>query len=481
MEKSKVISGLFWKFAERIGAQAVNLIVSIVLARILAPTEYGLIALTTVFITISNVFVESGMPSALIQKKDADDLDFSTVFYFNIFMSILMYLILFFIAPIIARFYNQEKLVLILRVLGLIIIIAGLKSVQNAYVAKKMIFKKFFVCTLIGTVFSAFLGIFLAYKNFGVWALVAQQLSNTLIDTIMLWIFVKWRPKLEFSFERLKGLFEFAWKLLVSGLIETIYSQLNGLIIGKVYTSEDLAYYNKADQMPSLIMNNVSNSISSVMFSVLSKEQENIENIKKILKKSITLSSFILMPLLIGLAAIASPLIKLLLTEKWLPSAIYMQILCFSYALYPIHINNLEVLKALGRSDIFLKLELIKKIFGLALMFASIPFGILAMVISILVNSIISAIINSFPLKKILNYGFLEQIKDILPIILISVTMGISVYFIGECCMRTNLFVQLVIQILLGGIIYSILAFFFVKDGFYEVKNSIFGMLKGKK
>lgn len=480
MEKGRVISSLFWKFSERIGAQCVNLIVSIILARILAPSEYGIIALTTVFITISNVFVESGMPSALIQKKDADELDFSTVFYFNIFMSIFMYIILYCSSPLIAHFYKQEQLINVLRVLGLVIIIAGLKSVQNAYVAKKMIFKKFFICTLLGTIFSAILGIIMAYNNYGVWALVTQQLANTMIDTIMLWIFVKWRPKLQFSFKRLKKLFDFAWKLLVSGLIETIYSQLNGLVIGKVYTSKSLAYYNKANQIPSLVMNNVNNSISSVMFSVMSNEQDDIKSIKKILKKSIILSSFILMPLLVGLAAIAKTLIIVLLTEKWIFSVRYMQILCFAYALYPIHINNLEVLKALGRSDLFLKLEILKKVFGVLLMVISIPFGVFAMVISVLINSIISAIINAFPLKKILKYGFIEQLIDIFPIIMISIVMGISVIIIGYID-GINIILKLIIQIVMGVIIYGILAFVFMRKELDEVINSISGIVKGRK
>ncbi len=204
MEKTKVVSGLFWKFAERIGAQGVNLIVSVILARILAPEDYGLIALITIFITISNVFIESGMGTALIQKKDVDIKDFSTVFYFNILTSILMYAILYLISPLIANFYNNSQLVPVVRVLGLTLVISGLKGVQNAYISKKMIFKKFFIATIVGTIISAIVGIVMAYKGFGVWALVTQQLTNTTIDTIMLWITVKWRPTLEFSFERLK-------------------------------------------------------------------------------------------------------------------------------------------------------------------------------------------------------------------------------------------------------------------------------------
>ena len=214
--KTNVISSLFWKFAERIGAQGVNLIVSIVLARILAPEDYGIVALVTIFITISNVFIENGLPTALIQKKDADDLDFSSVFYCNIGISVILYIIIFFASPFIAHFYNNEQLVSVLRMLAITVLVAGLKSVQNAYVSRKMIFKKFFICTSIGTIGSAFLGIYMAYKGFGVWALVAQQLTNTIVDTIMLWITVKWRPIAKFSLDRLKKLFSFGWKMLCS-------------------------------------------------------------------------------------------------------------------------------------------------------------------------------------------------------------------------------------------------------------------------
>lgn len=215
-EKTKVISSLFWKFAERIGAQGVNLIVSIILARLLSPDDYGLVALTTIFITISNVFIEKGFGTALIQKKDADDLDFSSVFYTNIVTSVILYIVIFFATPLIAKFYSNEKLVPVLRVLSITVLISGIKSVQNAYVSRKMIFKKFFISTSIGTVVSAIVGICMAYNGYGVWALVTQQLMNTIIDTIMLWITVKWRPIAKFSFERVKTLFSYGWKMLCS-------------------------------------------------------------------------------------------------------------------------------------------------------------------------------------------------------------------------------------------------------------------------
>lgn len=478
MEKNEVISGLFWKFAERIGAQGVNLIVSIILARILAPEDYGLIALITIFITISNVFIESGMGTALIQKKDADYTDFSTVFYFNMTISILLYIILFLGAPLIAKFYNNQQLTSVVRVLGITLIVSGLKGVQNAYVSKKMIFKKFFIATLIGTVVSAIIGIVMAYKGFGVWALVTQQLTNTIIDTIMLWISVKWRPTLQFSFNRLKQLYKFGWKILCSSLIDTVYNELYGLTIGKVFEPTALAYYNKGNQFPKLITINIDGSISSVMLPTLAKEQENKEKMKRMMRKSIQTSSFILFPILIGLAVVAKPLVKILLTDKWLPCVPIMQMLCFSYLLWPIHTVNLQAINALGRSDIFLKLEIIKKIMGVLALCISIPCGIYVMVFSKIIVSLLSTIVNAFPNKKLLDYSIVEQTKDILPSFLISCIMGIIVY--GITLLKFNVWITLGVQIIIGVILYILLAHVFKLESLDYVINTIREFIKNK-
>lgn len=479
MEKSKVISGLFWKFAERIGAQGVSLIVSIVLARILSPEDYGLISLITIFITISNVFIESGMGTALIQKKDADSEDFSTVFYFNLFVSIIMYVILFLIASLIAKFYNINELIPIVRVLGLTVIISGLKGVQNAYVSKKMMFRKFFMATLIGTIISAIIGIVMAYNGFGAWSLVAQQLTNTIISTIMLWIIVPWRPTLEISLNKLKGLYKFGWKILCSSLIDTIYNELYGLTIGKLFNTETLAYYNRGNQFPKLITENVNGSISSVMLPTLSKEQDNKEKMKNIMRKSIQTSSFILFPILIGLAVVAEPLVRIILTDKWLPSVPIMQLLCFSYLLWPIHTVNLQAINALGRSDIYLKLEIAKKIVGVLGLCISIPFGIYAMVIAKIVAAIISTFINASPNKKLLNYNITEQLKDILPSFLISSLMGVVVYSI--IFLNINVWITIIVQVLLGIIIYVILAKLFKIKIYEYLLGQVIEILNKKK
>ena len=277
--KQNVFSNVIWRFAERTGAQLVGFIVSIVLARILSPSDYGIVALVSVFTTIMQVFVDTGLGNALIQKKDADDVDFSTVFYTNIAFCLVLYLIIFISAPLIAKLYNNEALTAVTRVLGLTIVISGVKNVQQAYVSRKMIFKKFFFATLVGTIGAGVLGITLAINGAGVWAVVAQQIFNLTVDTIILWITVKWRPKKFFSFTRLKELFSYGWKLLVSSIIDTVYNNVRQLIIGKFYSSSDLAYYNKAKQFPELIVNNVNTSIDSVLLPTMSREQENKEKV----------------------------------------------------------------------------------------------------------------------------------------------------------------------------------------------------------
>ena len=451
-DSKKITSNLLWRFMERIGAQLVTFVVSIILARILDPAVYGTIALVTVFISILQVFVDSGLGTALIQKKAADDLDFSSVFYFNLFICILLYLLMFFAAPFIARFYKISELTAVIRVLSFMLIISGVKNVQQAYVSRNLMFKRFFFATLGGTLGAAVLGIVMALNGFGVWALVAQMLFNNLVDTIILWITVKWRPKLCFSFKRLGSLFAYGWKLLVSALIDTVYTKLRQLVIGKMYTSEDLAFYNKGEQFPDLIVTNIASSIDSVLLPAMSEEQDNITRVKEMTRKSITVSTYVMMPMMMGLAVCAEPIVRLILTEKWLPCVPFIRIFCFTCAFLPIHTSNLNAIKALGRSDLFLKLEIAKKIVGMAALLSTMWFGVMPMAYSLLVTSITSQIINSWPNKKLLNYSYLEQVKDMLPQIGLSLLMGVLVYAVSFLPLSSWLI--LLIQIPLGILIY---------------------------
>lgn len=481
----KVITNLIWRFLERFGAHLVTIVVSLALKRILGPTLSGAIALVTVITALFQVFVDSGLGNALIQKKDADDTDFSTVFYFNCGMCLVLYAILYFVAPFISNFYDMEALTpAVIRVLGLTIVISGLKNVQQAYVSKHLLFKKFFFSTLFGTISAAVTGLTLAILDFGIWALVAQYLVNLFIDTLVLWFTVKWRPKWLFSWKRLKGLFAYGWKLLASSMIDVLYKEARQLIIGKKYTPDDLAYYNQGQQIPNFLTTNINSSIDSVLLPTMAEEQDDKTRVKTITRRAIKTSSFIIWPMMVGLGVCAKPLVNLVLGSEWLFCVPYMRIFCFSYAFWPIHTANLNAIKAMGRSDLFLILEIIKKVVGIALILSSMWFGVLAMAYSLLISTILSSIINSFPNKKLLGYSYFEQMRDILPSILLSAIMGIVVYciqFIGLHDIFT-----LLIQVPLGVLIYFTGAFLFKFESFIFILNIIKSFLgkerkKGEK
>ena len=478
-KNKNVVKNFIWRFAERCGAQLVTFIVSIILARILDPEDYGTIALVTVFISVLQVFVDSGLSTALIQKKEADDLDFSSVFYFNFAVCLILYVGMFFAAPYIAGFYDDPALVSIVRVISLTIVISGIKGIQQSYVSRNMLFKRFFFSTLGGTIISAFLGIGMAYSGFGVWAIVVQQLSNATIDTLILWLTVKWRPKRIFSWVRLKILLSFGWKLLVSSLIDTVYNNLRNLIIGKIYTPTDLAYYNQGDKFPKVIITNINSSIDSVLLPTLAFAQDEPEQVKNMTRRAIKISTFIIAPFMMGLAFCASSIVQLVLTDKWLPCVPFIQIFCISYMFWPIHTANLNAINAMGRSDLFLKLEIAKKIIGLLLLVFTMRLGVLAMSYSLLVSTWVSMIINSWPNRKLLNYSFKEQIKDILPGVVIALTMGILISFIRMLLLPT--IVILLIQSIVGVILYIGLSVLFKVDSLQYILDLIKGVFNRKK
>lgn len=473
---SKILKNFIWRFAERCGAQLVTFIVSIVLARILSPEDYGTIALVTVFTAILQVFVDSGLGTALIQKKDADDLDFSSVFYFNFFVCLVLYAFMFITAPYIAKFYNDTTLTPVVRVLSLTIVIAGVKGIQQAYVSRNMLFKRFFFSTIGGTIFSAFLGIAMACAGFGVWSLVAQQLSNAAIDTLILWCTVKWRPKRIFSLDRLKTLFSFGWKLLVSSLLDTVYNNLRNLIIGKMYSSADLAFYNQGDKFPKVIVTNINTSIDSVLLPTMSNAQDDKKRVKQMTRRAIKTSTYVMAPLMMGMAFCAEPIVRVVLTDKWLPCVPFLRIFCITYMFWPVHTANLNAIKAMGRSDWFLRLEIIKKAIGMLILLSTMWFGVMAMAYSLLLSSVFSQIINSWPNRKLLNYGYLEQVKDFAPGILLAVGMGVCIYFIGYISLPTV--ITLVIQIVLGALIYVSMSALFKLEEFEYLLGMIKSFLK---
>ena len=383
------------------------------------------------------------------------------------------------VAPYIAKFYGNMSLIPVIRVISLTLIISGVKNIQQAYVSSNMLFKRFFFSTIGGTIVSAFVGIFMAYIGMGVWALVAQQLSNAMIDTMILWITVKWRPKAVFSWERLKSLLAYGWKLLVAVLLDTVYNNLRNLVIGKMYSSADLAFYNQGDKFPKIIVTNINTSIDSVLLPTMSSEQDNKARVKKMTRRAIKTSTYIMAPLMMGLAFCAKTVVELVLTQKWLPCVPFLQIFCITYMFYPVHTANLNAIKAMGRSDIFLKLEIIKKIVGMSLLLSTMWFGVMAMAYSLLLGSVLSQIINSWPNRKLLNYGYLEQLKDILPGILLAVFMGVWVYFVGYIKLPTTLL--LMVQIIVGAIIYIGLSVVLKLEAFEYLWGMLKNMLNKKK
>ncbi|MBQ3053619.1 MAG: lipopolysaccharide biosynthesis protein [Clostridia bacterium] len=476
--KNLTITGFFWRFFERCSAQMVIFVVSLILARLLEPEVYGTIALVTVITNLLQVFIDSGLGNALIQKKDADDIDFSTVFYFNIVVCGVLYAGMFFFAPAIANFYNNSELVPIIRVLSLTLVISGVRNIQQAFVSRNMLFKKFFLSNIGGSIGAAIAGITMAYMGFGVWALVGQQLFNVLTGTVVLWFVVRWRPKLVFSFHRLKGLLSYGWKLLASAFIDTVYNDIRQLIIGKFYSSADLAFYNRGKQMPQLINGIINASVDSVLLPTMSKQQDDTERVKAMTRRAIRTSSYIVAPFLFGLAACGETLVSFILTDKWLDSVLFIRIFCVTYAFYPVHTANLNAIKAMGRTDMFLKLEIAKKVLGLLIMFSTIFISVEAMAYSLLGSVVITTMINAYPNKKLLKYSWAEQMKDILPNLGLSLFMAVVVYSLQFLSLPTATI--LAIQIITGACIYIGLSAFFKMETFKYVVSSAKSLLAKK-
>lgn len=477
--KSSIVSSLIWKFMERGGTQGIQFLVSIILARLLLPEEYGVIAIVMVFINLANVFVESGFNTALIQKKEADELDFSSVLYLSIGVASVLYIAIFLLAPIVSSFYDQVILIPLLRVLSLMLFIGAFNSIQNAYVARHMLFKYLFASSMIAVVVSGSLGIFSAYHGFGIWALVIQQISSQATMSIVLWYTVKWRPQLVFSIFRVKVLFAFGSKLLASALLESLYLNLTVLLIGFLYPPSILGYFNKGQMFPQVIMVNVNGSIQSVLLPALSAYQDNTIRVKEMMRRAIVSSSFLMFPLMVGLAVTSRSLVLLLLTERWLPIVPFIQIACVTFAFWPVHTANLQAINAMGRSDIFLKIEIIKKIVSLTILAISLPFGIYAIAMGGAVRGILSTFINAFPNRKLLNYEIREQLKDILPSMLSSAFMGSIIYLFNYLAL-SPLYI-LAMQVTFGMFLYTLVAYIFKIESFLYLMGTIREFRQQKK
>ena len=451
-----VVSSLFWKLFERGSTSGVQFIVQIVLARLLVPENFGTVAIVTVFITFATIFVEGGFNMSLVQKKDSDNKDFSSVLYLSFGVALILYLLIFFLSPSIGKFYDNSEISAILRVLSLNLFIGAFNSIQNAYVSKHMMFKKLFFSSFISSVLSGIVGIGAAYMGIGVWALVLQQLTSRIVVSIVLWFTVKWRPIVFFSTKRIGKLFSYGWKLLAGNILHNLFNNIRTLAVGKIDDPTALAYYNRGESFPSLIVSNIDGSIQSVLFPAFSHHQEDKERLKNMVRRSIVTSSFLIFPAMIGLAVVAEPLVKILLTDKWLPAVFYIQIFCVSNLFRPMQGVNLQIINALGRSDINLKLQFLKRGIEFAVLLICLPFGIKAIAIGAALTPISSTVINSFPNKKLLGYSFGEQLIDVLPTFILSLIMGISIFFFSY--LDINVHVLLSIQLIIGVIVYFALA-----------------------
>jgi O-antigen/teichoic acid export membrane protein len=472
--KKKVLSGLFWKVMENGGTQGIQFLVSVILARLLTPAESGEVMLIMIFIAIGNVFVQSGFNTSLIQKKTVDEADYSSAFYITLGIAAILYLILYVTAPLIAGFYEQPVFQPVLRVLAVTLFFGAVTSVQTAVVARNMKFKQLCLASLAAACGSGVIGVAMALAGKGLWALVMQQFFNSFFLMIVLWILVKWRPKLLFSFKKAGELFSYGWKILCSGLIDTIFTNVYGPVIGKIYNSHMMGQYFRANQFPSLIANNLGAAIQSVMLPAFSVHQDNREQVKSMVRRSIVTSSFLVFPMMAGMIAVAEPMVRLLLTDQYLPAIPMLRLLCIAYATWPLHVANLQAINALGRSEIFLKLEIIKKIVNVIALIISIPHGIYVMVAMRAVTDFVCTFINAYPNKKLLNYSFFEQWKDVFPSLLLSAVMCAIVY--GVQFIVSGLLLTLVVQIIVGVVVYAGLAWLFKLESFYY----LLGMMKNR-
>lgn len=471
----KIVSGMIWKFAERFIAQGVSFMVSLVLARILLPEDYSAVAIINVFIALADVFLTSGLNSALIQKKDAGDIEFSTIFWCNFNLGLLLYVLLYVTAPYIADIYSLPILTLAIRIFALRLPISSFQSIQTAYVSRRMDFKKFFFATLIGTLVSAVVGITMALKGFGVWALIAQYMTNTIIDTLFLFSLVRWVPKPVFSFDSAKPLVKYGSKVLLTDLIGTLCNNLGDFIIGIKYAPGNLAYYTKGKQLPSLLKQNIYSSVISVLFPGMSKVGDQYDEVKLISRKSIQMLSYVLYPLMFGLIVVAESFTIALYTEKWVSMVPFIRIICLEVLISVPGTIALQSIKSIGRSDLMLKAEFVRKPILLASVFIATRFGVIAIAFTLPINAMIDFAINSYLTNETIKYSLFEQLKDCFPSFIMSFIMGMIVFWVG--LVNINIYLKLILQVVVGGIVYIIMSVITNNSSFDSIKKLIMSKL----
>ena len=471
--KQKVAKGVFWKLLENGGAQGIQFVIAILLARMLTPAEYGVVGIIMIFITIANVFVQSGFGTALVQKKQADEMDFSSVCYFEIVLAVGMYGILYLAAPIIASYYEIGELRAIVRVLAVVLFPGAVISVQTAYVSRKMEFRGLFLSTLVASVVSGAVSIWMAYKGYGVWAMVGQQVMYYGALMMALFLTVSWKPARMYSMERVREMFGFGWKLLCAYLLDTVFNNLYGLFIGKIYNEELLGSYNRGEQFPKLIATDLGMAIQAVLLPAFSSRQEDVVRVRQMVRQAIRLSSFVTLPMLLGMFAVADTMVEVLLGEKWLICVPFLRIMCISYCFWPIHITNLQAINAMGRSDIFLRLELVKKGLSLVALGVGMCFSVYGMVMIKAVQDFLCTFVNAAPNRKLLGYRIRQQWMDVMPSAGLSFVMCILVMTVGRLFGEMVPLVRLTVQIGCGAVVYTGLAWLFKMDSFWYLARLI--------
>lgn len=456
---------IIWRFADKWTTQTVSFLITIIISRIIDPECYGVVSIVNAFVAVFGVFSDVGLCESLIQKKDADDDDFSTVFYLNTIICVIIYAVVYISSKSIENFYNMDSLANLIKVSAISIVISPFKGIQHARITRELDFKKLFFASLFGTLLSGVIGIAMAINGFGAWALVFANLSDLLIDTIFLWFINKWKPNIVFSTKSLKKLSSFGIRIFVISLLNTIYNKLYSFIIGKHYSSEDLAYYDKGETTIGKVTNNIDYAMNSVLFPSMSNKQNDKKEIKRIAKKAIKMNTYLIMPMLMGIYSVGDLFISFVYTDKWLPALLFIRIFSIKYALLPLHTINLNVIKSMGRSDILLKQELIKKILVIVMLLSTYRYGTIYIAYGTMICNFLSLVINSYPNDRLIDYGLFEQIKDIIPTVIISIIMMISVllipYYVSDI-------VTLTIKILVGIVMYFGVSFVMKYKPFFD-------------
>lgn len=471
MEK-RVTSAFGWKFFERISVQGTNFLVTLLLARLLTPSDYGTVSVVTIFIALATTFVQGGFNTALIQKKDVDGNDYLTILVFSEIVAAALYLVIFFTAPFISNIYHTPELSSLLRVMAIVLFPGAFNAVQVAYVTRDLRFKVLTISSFVSALLAAAVGIGLAVAGFGAWALVIQQLVNQTATCFVTYCIVRWIPKGRFSVQSLRRLLPFGAKVFASNFIIALFLDIRSLLIGQIYSSEALGFFNRGKQFPQAVMESVNGTIQTVLLPVYSKKQDSVSSVAKMVSKTVRISSLLLFPMMVGLAAVAEPLVSLLLTDKWLECVPYLQIFAIGYLFQAIQLAIIQAIKAIGDSGTPLKLEIIKKCVEVFFLIVTIRKGVLIFASSLLICSVISHLLNMFAAKRILNYTVKQQLIDILPATLFSAVMAACVKCVTQ--LLNGAFVSLAAGIATGVAVYLLLCMLFHVPEIKQLKNKLF-------